>query len=88
LDEIVSELRRQYEYVIFDTPPINVASDAGILGKAVGDALLIVRMNKTGRESVEEAIRLLHAANVKLPGIILTHHPKYDIPNYRYRYYS
>ena len=85
LDEIVSELRRQYDYVIFDTPPINVASDAGILGRAVGEALLVVRMNKTHRESIDKAIRLLHAANVKLSGIILTHH-KYYIPNYLYRY--
>ncbi len=83
LDDIVSELRRRYDYAIFDTPPINVASDAGILGKAVGDALLVVRMNKTRRKSIEESIRLLHAANVKLSGIILTHH-KYYIPKYLY----
>ena len=85
LDEIVSELRRQYDYVIFDTPPANIASDAGILGKTAGEALLVVRMNKTRRESVEKAIRLLHAANVKLSGIILTHR-KYYIPNYLYKY--
>ena len=85
LDEIVSELRRRYDYVIFDTPPINVASDAGMLGKAVGNALLVVRMNSTRRESIEKSIRLLHAANVKLSGIILTHR-KYYIPNYLYRY--
>ncbi|MDY7009780.1 MAG: CpsD/CapB family tyrosine-protein kinase [Planctomycetota bacterium] len=85
LDEFVGELRRQYDYVIFDTPPMNFASDAGTLGKVVDEALLVVKMNKTRRESVEKTIRLLHAANVKLSGIILTHR-KYYIPNYIYRY--
>lgn len=85
LDEIVAELRRRYDYVIFDTPPINVISDAGILGRATGEALLVVRMNKTRREAVDKAVRLLHAANVKLSGVILTHR-KYYIPRYIYCY--
>lgn len=85
LEETVAELRRQYDYVIFDTPPINVVSDAGMLGQAAGEALLVVRMHKTHRESVDKALRLLHAANVKPAGIVLTHR-RFLIPNYLYRY--
>jgi len=85
LEEIVADLRRQYDYVIFDTPPINVVSDAGMLGQATREALLVVRMHRTRRESVDKAIRLLHAANVKPAGIILTQR-RFLIPNYLYRY--
>ena len=85
LEDVIMQLRREYDFIIFDTPPMNVASDAGILGKAVGEALLVVRMNKTKRESVARAIRLLRAANVKVAGIVLTYR-KYYIPNYLYRY--
>ena len=85
LEGIVMDLRRRYDYVIFDAPPINEVSDAGILGRAIGSALLVVRLNRTRRESTDKAIRLLHAANVELAGIILTHR-KYYIPNYLYRY--
>jgi len=85
LDELVEQLRRQFDYVLFDTPPVNIASDAGMLGKATGEALLVVRMNKTHRESVDRAMALLHAANVRPVGIILTHQ-KFHIPNYLYRY--
>lgn len=85
LEESVTELRRRYDYVLFDTPPITVASDAGMLGRATREALLVVRMNKTRRESVDRAIGLLHAANVKPVGMILTHQ-RYYIPNYLYRY--
>jgi polysaccharide biosynthesis transport protein len=85
LEEAVNELRRSYDYVLIDTPPITIASDAGMLGRTAGEALIVVRMNKTRRESVDRAIGLLHAANVKPVGMILTHQ-RYYIPNYLYRY--
>ena len=84
-EELFADLRRQFDYILVDTPPINIASDAAILGQSVGEALLVVRMNKTRQESVEKAIRLLRAANVDLSGMVLTHR-KYHIPNYLYRY--
>lgn len=85
LDEAVHELRREYDFVLIDTPPINVVSDAGMLGRAADEALVVVRMNKTHRESAEKAMRLLHAVNVKVVGVVLTHQ-KYYIPDYLYRY--
>jgi capsular exopolysaccharide synthesis family protein len=85
LEDLFSELRRTFTYVVVDTPPMNVAADAGTLARGVDDALLVVRMNKTRRESVEKAIRLLHAANANISGVVLTHR-QYHIPNYLYRY--
>lgn len=86
-DEIFTALRRQYDYLIVDTPPINVAADAGMLGQSVGEALLVIRMGETSHETVEKAIRLLHAASVDLSGLVLTHR-KYGRfkSNYLYRY--
>ena len=83
LEEIVTELRRRYDYVLFDTPPVTIAPDAGMLGRAVTEAVLVVRMYKTHQETVGSAIRLLHAANVKPVGIVLTHH-RYYIPKILY----
>jgi capsular exopolysaccharide synthesis family protein len=89
VDVVLHELRRRYDYVIFDTPPVNAVSDACMLGRSAGEALMVVRMNKTSRESVDKAVRLLHAANVNVSGIILTHRPRRRRGYYyRYRYYS
>ncbi len=96
LDETIGQLRRRFDYVLVDTPPINVGSQtrgtsrsvgystAGILGRAARDALLVVRMNKTPRESVDRAIGLLHAANVTPVGMVLTHQ-RHIIPEWLYR---
>ena len=85
LAKAIAELRRRFDCVLLDSPPVNPISDAASLGHLTGDALMVVRMNKTRRESVDRAIRLLDAANVKLAGAVLTHQ-KYFLPKYIYRY--
>ena len=85
LHEIVGELRRRYDHVIVDSPPISTVSDAGVMAHIVGQALLVVRMNKTRRESAEKALRLLRAADVETAGIVLTQR-KFHLPHYIYRY--
>lgn len=71
LYELVDELRRDYDSVILDTPPIGEVPDAATLGRLTNEALIVVRMNKTRRESVDQAIRLLRAGNVERTGILL-----------------
>lgn len=85
MHEVVADLRQQYDYVLLDTPPVNAFSDSPILGGAAGQAIVVVRMNRTRQESVDRAIRLLRAANVEVAGIVLTHQ-RYFIPKYLYRY--
>ncbi len=96
LEELVETLRRDYDFVLIDTPPIRVAgaprryrrsisySTAGILGRTAKDAVLVVRMNKTRRESVDAALRQLRSAHVRPVGLVLTHQ-RHVIPECLYR---
>lgn len=53
--------------VIFDSPPALAASPAAELAKYVGQAVVIVRADKTGQGALEDAISLLSACpNVQL----------------------
>jgi protein-tyrosine kinase len=85
IGEVIAELRQRYDYVLVDAPPVNVVADAAMLSRAVGEALVVMRLDKTHIDSTERAIRLLKAANVKVAGMVLTHQ-KFHIPNYLYRY--
>lgn len=87
VEELFTRLRQQYDFVLIDTPPVNEISDAGILGRYIHGALLIVGMFKTRRESVRKAIRMLHAVNIDILGMVLTKQ-KHVIPKYVYRYIS
>lgn len=85
LAELICNLRRQYEFILVDTPPVNMVSDVGMIGRCANEALMVVRMNRTSREAVNKAMRLLRAVNVNVCGLALTHQ-KYFIPGYLYKY--
>lgn len=85
MNEAIALLRRQFNYVLIDSPPVNAISDACILGGATGEALLVMRMNRTSRDVVDRTIRLLKSSNVKVIGMVLTH-LQYYIPSYLHRY--
>ncbi|MFP4144083.1 MAG: CpsD/CapB family tyrosine-protein kinase [Phycisphaeraceae bacterium] len=88
---LVRALRKRFDHVIIDTPPVLELADAGILGAISDEVLLAVRMNRTPRPLVEQAVRTLHAYQVELGGVIATDHEplghRYDYRyGYRYRY--
>lgn len=54
-------------FVIFDSPPALAASPAAELAKYVGQAVVVVRADKTGQGALEDAISLLSACpNIQL----------------------
>ncbi|RKF23240.1 capsular biosynthesis protein [Altericroceibacterium spongiae] len=56
-----------HRMIIFDSPPALVASPAAELAKYVGQALVVVRADKTGQSALEDALSLLsHCPDVKL----------------------
>jgi len=92
---LLTELRRQYDHVIIDTPPVVELADAGILGGRSDEVLLVVRMNVTPHPLVEQAIRTLSHYKTPVAGIIATAHRRglrrYYYRNgygYHYRYYD
>jgi polysaccharide biosynthesis transport protein len=87
---LLKELRRRYDHVIIDTPPVLELADAGILGGLSDEVLMVVRMGLTPRPLVQQAIRTLDSYNAPVTGMIATdqkrlrrHYQKYE---YRYRY--
>jgi len=84
---LLGEARRGFDFVLIDTPPINLVSDAGALGRFCPEALVVVRMGKTRQDAIDRALSLLRSANIKPAGMILTgsNEPK---PPYPHRYVS
>jgi len=53
--------------VVFDSPPALAASPAADLARHVGQAVLVARADKTGRNALEDAVQLLGACpDIKL----------------------
>lgn len=71
LKELVNRLRGEYEYIIFDTPPINVVSDALILSPNSDGIIMVVRSKKSTYSQVRQTLKKIELAGVKLLGTVL-----------------
>jgi len=65
-------LREKFDYILVDSPAVNIYSDAGITGMITGDALFVLQMNKTSDEEAKRAIQTLRSINVNIAGMLLT----------------
>jgi capsular exopolysaccharide synthesis family protein len=64
LDAFLQNAREQFDYVIFDTPPLLPVFDSTLLARAVDGVLVVVAANRTPRKLLGEALNLLDAGKV------------------------
>jgi len=83
---IIKALQERADIVIFDTPPILVATDAVLLSKATNGALLVVRVGETHHPALRFALQELQRVNARILGVVLNGLPV-KRGNYYYRYY-
>lgn len=72
MKKLVEDLKTAFDYVILDTPPVSVVTDAAILGRYADGALLCVRSNYAPKETVQLAKERLTAVGVRILGVVLT----------------
>lgn len=66
---LLMEARRQYDYIIIDTPPLVPVSDCRLIGKLVDGFFVVVGAHKTPRKLVQEALAIV--AEEKILGLVL-----------------
>ncbi len=71
LEPLFERLRGQYDYVLIDTPPLNLFTDAALIGAHADALLLVARADKTDRDELRFAVQQLRNVQVTLAGTIL-----------------
>ena len=71
MQELIESLSAKYDYVIIDSPPVNVVTDACLISPLMDGVVFVVRQNKSERESVERAVGQLKMAGAKMLGFVL-----------------
>jgi protein-tyrosine kinase len=84
LRERVTELRAEFDYLIFDAPPVSLSGDAALLGRLLDGVVVVVGAHSTRRETAREAKESLDAAHVRLLGTVLNNRT-FPIPEALYR---
>ncbi len=69
--EIMDILRGRYDYIILDTPPVGLVTDAAILMHNADASLLVVKYGYTKKEFVKSLDRMVQDHQVEHVGIVL-----------------
>jgi Mrp family chromosome partitioning ATPase len=70
--QLIAEFNRAFDVVIFDAPPLLPVTDAAILAKSVGGALIVVAAGRTHKNQLTGAIAALNSVGAPISGLVLT----------------
>lgn len=72
MKELLAALKKEYDYVILDTPPVLVVSDAFLVGQDVDGFLLVCSQHVSRKKDVNAACHSLSEKNINILGIAMT----------------
>jgi capsular exopolysaccharide synthesis family protein len=67
----VAELRKEFDYVLIDSPPLNIYSDGIVLGQLSDGVVVVLEANSTRREAALRVAEGLRAKRVRVLGAVL-----------------
>jgi capsular exopolysaccharide synthesis family protein len=94
MKEFIEEVKRRYDFVFFDSPPIMGVSDASILASEVDMAILVVQYRKYPQQMTLRAKQMVEKVGGRLLGVVLNNinisqdSYYYYYSGYYYDYYS
>jgi len=81
--DLITALSEQYNYIIMDTPPINVVSDALPLIKISDGVIFVVRQNYSTHGELQSALSRLEFIQAKVIGIVVNSSSEHETRKYK-----
>ena len=72
LPQLLRDLRDDYDFVLIDTPAVERATDASILGALSDAVMLVVRLHATPQRNIRHAVDALTQARASVLGCVIT----------------
>lgn len=82
--DLIKQARKDYDYIVIDTPPVLAVPDARIIGKQVDTTLYTVRWDHTTHRQVAQGIKELEQVNVPIAGLVLGQIDRKGLKRYGY----
>jgi len=88
LEELIQRLKADYDFIIFDSPPMADVTDAILIGKIVNQAILVARSSVSTYESLKQAKKIFENIDTNLLGQIVNAVDEKKQNYYYYKYYG
>ena len=67
----IEEMKKEFKYIILDTPPLQAVTDAQVLSTKADGVLLVVKAGSTKKEMVLNSVDLIKKVHGKVIGTVL-----------------
>jgi len=84
---LLNDLKKKYDRVLIDSPPISAVTDAVILTQMADSLLLVVRAGETPRQVIQHALAQVRSVNANILGAVLNAVSVGRDSYYYYQYY-
>ncbi len=89
MQQFVATVKEQYDYILFDTPPVNIVADTITLTRLVDKIVFVCKCGVSITQEIAKAVSAIKFANAKMLGLIsIDSHTKKKHSNNYSRYYS
>ncbi len=86
--ELVEEVGKKYSYVIIDTPPVDVVTDALVIAPQTSGLVLVVKDQVTPTDAIKRTIEAANFADINILGAIMNGANPKSGRRYGYRKYG
>ncbi|MFE4727225.1 polysaccharide biosynthesis tyrosine autokinase [Microbacterium sp. NPDC056736] len=73
--QTLEEMRRAFDYIIIDAPPLLAVTDAAVVSRLTTGAILVAASGWTRKPQLAAAAKALESADAKLLGVVITKLP-------------
>lgn len=87
MQNIMEQLRQEFDLVIYDTPPILGLADSNLLATHTAGIVLVVRIGKTDRSVLLQTLDQLKISRAAVLGMVINGVENYNQTAYSYYYY-
>ena len=85
--KVMDAFRRQYDFVILDSPPILGIADGLHLGQLADTVILVIRENVSNRKAVQDTVAMMAASHLPVSGFVFNDiDPRASSYSYGYSY--
>jgi capsular exopolysaccharide synthesis family protein len=87
MKQLIQQWQEVYDYVLIDTPPIGVITDAKTIANQVDTILFVTGIQRVSRKAMSNALDILYGSQCNIAGVVVNMvDPNFDY--YAYSYYD
>ncbi|MBQ8235873.1 MAG: CpsD/CapB family tyrosine-protein kinase [Clostridia bacterium] len=92
MEAVLNDLRKMFDYIVIDLPPVNIVSDALSVSHLITGMIVVIREGYTEKKELEACFRHLKLSNVNVLGCVMNEaksgNGAYGKYRKKYRYYK